>query len=125
MKSPSRLCTFRGEGSTAKSALGKEHAPPLCGLESQENSLAQVNVISYMGNKIIGLRHEVQELKDGPSPMAIAVTYEYEYWVTLAHFQVRYPDLEIEDNLFATLPKDNNMSMDEVPFDASTDPPEV
>ncbi|RZR76329.1 hypothetical protein BHM03_00001015 [Ensete ventricosum] len=53
-------------------------------------------------------------------------TYEYGYRVALARFRARHPNLEIEEDLFATLPKNDNVKMlIEVPFDDSPDPRSV
>ncbi|RWW36594.1 hypothetical protein BHE74_00058370, partial [Ensete ventricosum] len=54
------------------------------------------------------------------------VTYEYGYRVALARFRARYPDLEIKEDPFASLPEDDNVEMsNEVPFDNSPDLPSV
>ncbi|RWW46108.1 hypothetical protein BHE74_00047990 [Ensete ventricosum] len=46
------------------------------------------------------------------------------YLVALAHFRVKYPDLEVKENPFANLTEDDNIPMDEeVPFDDSIVPP--
>ncbi|RZS08554.1 hypothetical protein BHM03_00039542 [Ensete ventricosum] len=51
------------------------------------------------------------------------VSYKYEYQVALAHFRVRFPKLEVEEDPYATLPEDDDVSMEvEVPFD-ERDPP--
>lgn len=54
------------------------------------------------------------------------MTYEYEYRVALAWFRSKYPDPEIEENPFGSLPKDDNMPIeDEVSFNDSFDPSEA
>lgn len=40
----------------------------------------------------------------------------------MAHFRVRYPELEIEEDPYETLPEDDNVPMEEVPFDDSNPP---
>ncbi|RWW87326.1 hypothetical protein BHE74_00003850 [Ensete ventricosum] len=45
-------------------------------------------------------------------------TYEYGYRMVLARFRAQYPDLEIEEDQFASLANDDNVDMlDEVSFD--------
>ncbi|RZR94783.1 hypothetical protein BHM03_00023555 [Ensete ventricosum] len=44
--------------------------------------------------------------------------YEYGYWVALVRFWVRYPKLEIKEDLYAALLEDDNVPMEEeVSFD--------
>ena len=46
------------------------------------------------------------------------VTYEYGYRIALARLKVRHPNLEVEENPFASCPEDQSVDMpDEVPFD--------
>ncbi|THU50168.1 hypothetical protein C4D60_Mb06t17260 [Musa balbisiana] len=53
------------------------------------------------------------------------VTYEYGYQITLTRFRVRYPDLEVAEDPFASFPEDLGIDMpEEVPFDDSADVPE-
>ncbi|RRT82476.1 hypothetical protein B296_00000985 [Ensete ventricosum] len=48
------------------------------------------------------------------------MSYENGYIVTLACFRVKYPQMEIEEDTYTTLPKDDDVPMDvEVPFDDS------
>lgn len=52
------------------------------------------------------------------------VTYEFGYWVTFAHFRVRYPDLELESYPFANQPEDQSVDMPtNVPFDDGPETP--
>ncbi|RZS18917.1 hypothetical protein BHM03_00051250 [Ensete ventricosum] len=48
------------------------------------------------------------------------VSYEYGYRVTLARFQARYPDLEVDDDSFTWQPEDSLVPMETQPsFDDS------
>ena len=50
------------------------------------------------------------------------VTYEYGYRIALARFKARHPNLEVEENPFASCPEDLSVDMpNEVPFDDSTE----
>ncbi|RZR81764.1 hypothetical protein BHM03_00008059 [Ensete ventricosum] len=40
------------------------------------------------------------------------LSYEYGYYVTLAHFQAWYPDLEVDANPFTEKPEDNSVPME-------------
>ncbi|RWW57627.1 hypothetical protein BHE74_00035568 [Ensete ventricosum] len=52
------------------------------------------------------------------------VSYEYGYWVVVARFRARYPDLKIEVDPFKLLPEDSHVSMAaKQPFDDSLPPP--
>ncbi|RRT73152.1 hypothetical protein B296_00033159, partial [Ensete ventricosum] len=53
-------------------------------------------------------------------------TYECGYRVVLSKFRVRYPDLELEEDPFASLLEDDNVDMsDKVPFDDSPNLPSM
>ncbi|RWW47667.1 hypothetical protein BHE74_00046320 [Ensete ventricosum] len=53
------------------------------------------------------------------------LSYEYGYYVTLAHFQAWYPDLEVDANPFTEKPEDNSVPMEtRQEFDDSL-PPEA
>ncbi|RWW64281.1 hypothetical protein BHE74_00028493 [Ensete ventricosum] len=48
------------------------------------------------------------------------VSYEFDYKIALTHFQIKHLGLEVEEDPCATLPEDDNVSMEmEVPFDDS------
>ncbi|RWW84680.1 hypothetical protein BHE74_00006701 [Ensete ventricosum] len=65
---------------------------------------------------------ETPDFKLGVEKMG-QVSSKYEYQVALAHFRVRFPKLEVEEDPYATLPEDDNMPMEVgVPFD-ERDPP--
>ncbi|RZR93395.1 hypothetical protein BHM03_00021885, partial [Ensete ventricosum] len=40
------------------------------------------------------------------------VSYEYGYQVALAHFQARYPNLEVNNDLFTEQPEDSSVPME-------------
>ncbi|RZR77817.1 hypothetical protein BHM03_00003016 [Ensete ventricosum] len=51
------------------------------------------------------------------------VSYELGYRVTLTRFRVKYPQLTIKEDPYATLPEDDNVLIEaEVPFDDSNPP---
>ncbi|RRT77486.1 hypothetical protein B296_00019186 [Ensete ventricosum] len=77
-----------------------------------------VLVISVMDNRIDGLHREIEELKVGSGPEAIAVVEQHvvdfqaesqSYRVALAQFWARYPDLEVKENPFTILPENSNI----------------
>ncbi|RZS15277.1 hypothetical protein BHM03_00047089 [Ensete ventricosum] len=72
-------------------------------------------VVDELSQIIDELQAKVQKLKDKADPVAVAaneVSYKYGYRVTLARFRVRYPQLEIEEDPYAILLKDDNMLME-------------
>ncbi|RWW09494.1 hypothetical protein GW17_00027019 [Ensete ventricosum] len=80
--------------------------------------------------KDAGAKEAIAEYKDSSNfklelQRSSQVSYEYGYQVVLAQFQDKYPDLEVEENPFTSLPEDGNVPIEEVPFDDSPAPPEV
>ncbi|RWV80914.1 hypothetical protein GW17_00057733 [Ensete ventricosum] len=72
-------------------------------------------VVDELSQIIDELQAKVQKLKDKVDPVVVAaneVSYKYGYRVTLARFRVRYPQLEIEEDPYAILLKDDNMLME-------------
>ncbi|RWV94703.1 hypothetical protein GW17_00042732 [Ensete ventricosum] len=53
------------------------------------------------------------------------LSYEYGYWVALARFQARYPDLEVDSTPFTEKPEDSSVPMEtRQEFDDSVPPEE-
>ncbi|RRT75032.1 hypothetical protein B296_00030128 [Ensete ventricosum] len=72
---------------------------------------------------IDGFRAEVRKLKEEIGPITVTTTEARASEVALAHFRVRFPKLEVEEDPYATLPEDDDVPMEvEVPFD-ERDPP--
>ncbi|RZR81889.1 hypothetical protein BHM03_00008195 [Ensete ventricosum] len=63
---------------------------------------AQASIIQYK---------ETHDFKLGLERMG-QVSYEYGYRVVLAHFQARHPKLEIEEDPYATLLEEEDVSME-------------
>lgn len=50
------------------------------------------------------------------------ISYQFKYQIALAYLKVRYPRLELEENLFIDYPKDQNVLIaPKIPFDNSLD----
>ncbi|RWV78638.1 hypothetical protein GW17_00060360 [Ensete ventricosum] len=104
-------------------------------------------VIISLGDKVDGLRKEVQRLKDGGNFEAVAMTEQqaseaqsladhlkdeleeatlhYGYQLVSARFPAWYPNLEVKKDPFKELPEDVNIPMaTKQPFDDSLPPPE-
>ncbi|RZR77330.1 hypothetical protein BHM03_00002371 [Ensete ventricosum] len=119
-------------GSRAKSPRCKEHielkeGPGLAVVAAVERCIADLQgEVEWLK----AMLEAIAEYKDSSNfklelQRSSQVSYEYGYQVVLAQFQDKYPDLEVEENPFTSLPEDGNVPIEEVPFDDSPAPPEV
>ncbi|RWV78273.1 hypothetical protein GW17_00060780 [Ensete ventricosum] len=91
--------------------------------EEAEVEYARVRALEKAQEVMVGCK-ESSKFKLGLQRLG-QVSYEYKYQVTLAKFRAKYPNLEVEENLFTSLPEDDDVPIEEVPFDDSPAPSEA